>query len=43
MSQIDCCAAAHEPATQAITSTRKRRPDEIGVSYGCLNADGLLT
>jgi len=39
MSQTDNWAAAQGPDTHAMTSTRKRRPDESGVSKGWLNSD----
>jgi len=34
MSQTDNWAAAHGPETHAMTATRKRSPDERGVSKG---------
>ena len=39
MSQTDNWAAAQGPETHAMTSTRKRSPDESGVSKGWLNLD----
>ena len=40
--QPDYCDAAQEPATHAINSTRKRSPEDTGVSSGWLKFEELL-